>query len=196
MSAIQRPRLISIEDYLAGEASSPVKHEYLSGVVYAMAGGRNAHNIIKGNVFASFHARLHGKPCRPFDSDTKIRIRLASGVRFYYPDDSVVCRPNPQTDSFQDEPVVLVEVLSRGTRRIDEGEKKDAYQSIPSLTAYILIEQETAAATVFRRTAQGFRLELHQGLDAIVPLPEIGIELPLRDVYDGIEFAPEADEPG
>src|SRR5438477_811273 len=156
MSAVEKRSLISVEDYLAGELGSPLKHEYLGGVVYAMAGARNVHNTIAGNIFAAFHTRLRGRPCRPFNSDTKIRVRLPTHWRFYYPDASVVCRPNPQDDSFQDEPAAIFEVLSQATRRIDGGEKKDAYLTIPSLSAYVLLEQDTAAAVVYRRTEQGF----------------------------------------
>src|SRR5438270_5769414 len=152
MSTAKRLSFVSVEDYLDGELVSPIKHEYLAGVVYAMAGARNAHNLIATNAIAALHTRLRGRPCRVYNSDTKIRIRLPTHVRFYYPDASVICRPNPQTDSFQDEPAALFEVLSRGTRRIDEGEKKDAYLTIGSLGVYVLIEQETPAAIVFRRT--------------------------------------------
>src|SRR4051812_17984182 len=168
MSAVPKWNLVSVDDYLAGELISPVKHEYLGGVVYAMAGARNAHNLIASNPLGSLHARLRGRRCRPFNSDTKIRIRLPHQVRFYYPDVSVICRPNPQSESFQDEPAALVEVISRSTRRIDEGEKKDAYLTIPSLSVYVLLEQDTAAAVVFRRTEQGFVREVYQGLDAVI----------------------------
>jgi Uma2 family endonuclease len=197
MTAAKKLNLVSVEDYLAGELVSPVKHEYLGGVVFAMAGAKNVHNIIKGNVFASLHARLRGHRCRPFDSDTKVRIHLPAQVRFYYPDVSVVCRPNPQNDSFQDEPAAIFEVVSRGTRRVDEGEKKDAYLTIPSLSAYVLLEQETAMAVVFRRSDQGFVGEVYEGLDAVLPLGEIEADLPLAEVYDGVEFRPEpeADDP-
>ncbi len=88
-------------------------------------------------------------------------MRLPSQVSFYYPDVSVICRPNPPTDSFQDEPAVLFEVLSEQTRRIDESEKRDAYLSLASLHAYVL---------------------------AVLALPELQIELPLADVYDGVTF--------
>jgi len=91
-----------------------------------MAGARNVHNLIASNTLVSLGSRLRGRRCRPYNSDTKIRIRLPSHIRFYYPDVSVICRPNPQTDSFQDEAAVVVEVVSRRTRRTDEGEKKDA----------------------------------------------------------------------
>src|SRR6266404_1353547 len=166
MTAAQKLNLISVEDYLAGELVSPIKHEYLGGFVYAMAGARNVHNLIATNTLVALGSRLRGRDCRPFNSDTKIRVRLPAQVRFYYPDVSVICRPNAQTDSFQDEPAALFEVLSRRTRRIDEGEKKDAYLTIGSLGVYVLVEQETPAAIVFRRTDHGFVREVYQGLDA------------------------------
>jgi Uma2 family endonuclease len=194
MSTAKKLNLVSVEDYLAGELTSPVKHEYVGGVLYAMAGARNAHNLIASNTLGALHARLRGRPCRPYNSDTKIRVRLPGQVRFYYPDVSVICRPNPQTDSFQDEPAAIVEVLSRRTRRIDEGEKRDAYLTIPSLAVYVLVEQDTAAVVAFRRTAAGFVREVHEGLDAVLPLGEIGIDLPLAEIYETVEFVPEPEE--
>ncbi|MGH2548696.1 MAG: Uma2 family endonuclease, partial [Thermomicrobiales bacterium] len=98
---------------------------------------------------------------------------------------------NPQSDSFQDEPAVLFEVLSKSTRRIDTGEKKDAYLSIPSLCVYALVEQEMALVVVFRRTGNGFAREVYEGMDAVLPLPEVGIDLPLAEIYDAVEFVSE-----
>src|SRR5262245_9377640 len=98
MSAAKKRNLISVEDYLAGELDSPVKHEYLGGVVYVMAGARNAHNLIAMNSIGSLHARLRGKRCWAYNSDTKIRVRLPTHVRFYYPDGSVICGENPRDD--------------------------------------------------------------------------------------------------
>ena len=82
----------------------------------------------------------------------------------------------------------------RRTRRIDEGEKKDAYLTIPSLGVYVLIEQDTAAVVAFRRTEGGFVREVYEGRDAVLPLGEIGIELPLAEIYESVEFAPEPEE--
>lgn len=194
MTAARKLNYISVEDYLAGELVSPIKHEYIGGVVYAMAGVRNVHNLIATNTLGSLGSRLRGKRCRPYNSDTKVRIRLPHHTRSYYPEAMVVCRPNPQCDSFQDEPAVVFEVLSRGSRRLDEGEKKDAYLAIPSLSVYALVERETAAVVVYRRTEQGFVREVDEGLDAVLPLPEIEIELPLTEMYEGVEFLPEVDE--
>ena len=192
MSAALKWNLVSVEDYLAGELVSPIKHEYLGGVIYAMAGARNSRNRVASNLMVAVGTRLRGKRCQVWNSDTKVRVQLSTHVRFYYPDVSVICRPNSQTDPFQDEPAVLFEVMSKSTRRIDEGEKKDAYLTIPSLSVYVLIETETPAAIVFRRTETGFVREVYEGIDAVVPLREI--DLPLAEVYDAVEFVPEPSE--
>jgi Uma2 family endonuclease len=88
---------------------------------------------------------------------------------------------------------VIVEVLSRETRRTDEGEKKDAYLTIPSLQAYLLVEQEMPAVTVNRRVEQGFVREVYTGLNAVIPLPEFDTELPLSEIYEDVEFTPETE---
>jgi Uma2 family endonuclease len=194
MSTAAKWNFVSVEDYLAGELRSDVKHEYVAGIVYAMSGARNIHNLLATNILGTLFGRLRGKPCRPFNSDTKVRIDMRSHLRFYYPDVQVVCRSNPGRDSFQDEPVVVVEVLSQRTRRIDVGEKKDGYLSIPSLAVYLLVEQESAMVVAFRRTKDGFVREVYEGLNATVPLTEIDTELPLNEVYDSVPFAPEPEE--
>ena len=191
MSAVKKLHRISVEDYLAEELISPIKHEYLGGVVYALAGARIAHNVVSGNIHGSLHGRLRGRKCRPFNSDTKVRVQLPTHARFYYPDVSVVCHSNPQEESFQDQPVAIFEVLSRATRRTDEGEKRDAYLTIPSLRVYALVEQESASILIDRRSEQGFINEVYEGQDAVIPLAEIDTELPLAEVYGGVAFSPE-----
>ena len=170
MTAALKWNLVCVDDYLAGELDSPIKHEYLGGVVYAMAGARNLHNRIATNTIVALGARLRGQPCQPYNSDTKIRVRLPTQTRFYYPDASVVCRPNPDDDSYQDEPAVIAEVLSKRTRRIDEGEKKDAYLTIPSLNVYLLIEQESAVVHVYRRTETWLSTSCAKFMKALMPL--------------------------
>ena len=189
MTALKQPAFLSIADYLAGEETSGVKHEYLGGVAHAMAGGSNRHNVAASNVLGSLVASLRGKPCQAFNSDTKIRIELADHTRFYYPDATVVCHPNPDGDHYQDRPVIVVEVLSDSTRRTDLGEKRDAYLAIPSLKALLLIEPDTPQVTLHRRRSDGgFAVELHEGLDAVVPLPEIDAALGLAEIYERLAF--------
>jgi Uma2 family endonuclease len=185
MTALRQFAPISISEYLDGEEHSPVKHEYLGGTVHAMSGGSNRHNIISVNAVSLLFDQLRGKPCRPFNSDTKVRIELPDHTRFYYPDAMVVCHPNPLADTFQQHPVVVMEVLSESTRRTDMGEKRDAYLTIPSLKALMLVECSEPVVTVYRRKAEGgFAVELHSGFDAVVPLPEIDASLTLAELYD------------
>lgn len=189
MSALRQAAPVSVEDYLEGELVSEVKHEYLGGEVHAMAGASNRHNKVAGNAYLAFGIALRGKPCRPFNSDTKARIQLFNHTRFYYPDAMVVCDQNRDEDQWQDRPVVIVEVLSESTRRTDLAEKREAYLTIPSLMALILVEPDAPALTVYRRHADGgFGREDYSGLDAVIPLPEIEIDLPLAEIYDGVEF--------
>lgn len=188
MSAKEKLHLVSEEEFLDGELNSEIKHEYLAGAVYAMSGARNRHNDISGNVFASLHSRLRGSPCKPCNSDTKVRIRLSTGTRFYYPDAMVVCRPNSDEDAFQDEPVVIVEVLSDSTRRLDLGEKKEAYLTIPSLNSFLAVEQDAPEIAVYRRSEGGFDRNLISGVADTIELPNLGIGLPLAEIYEGIAF--------
>ena len=185
VESLKQYESVSVEDYLAGELESDGKHEYLGGAVYAMSGARNRHNRIVMNLYGLLWSGLRGESCQPYNSDTKIRIRLPNHVRFYYPDASVICRSNPLDDSFQDEPVVIFEVLSKGTRRLDEGEKKEAYLTIPTLMLYILVEQDSEAIQVFRRTPQGFQRELYA--EGVIQMPEINCRLSLEEIYQGVQ---------
>lgn len=194
MATAEQRDFISVEDYLSGELQSPSKHEYVAGVVYAMSGGNYAHNLIASNILIALGSRLRGKRCRALNSDSKVRILFPTHTRFYYPDASVVCPPNQPDGAFQDAPAIVVEVLSKATRRIDQGEKKDAYLALPSLAVYLLVEQDVKKITVYRRRSNGFDREVHSGPEAIVPLAEIEAELPLAEVYEAVELTPEPED--
>ncbi len=190
MTALKHPHRLNIAEYLLGEELSEVKHEYLGGSAHAMAGGTNQHSSIAVNALLSLGTQLRGKSCRPFNSDTKVRIEYPDHTRFYYPDALVVCHSNPSSDHFQDRPVVIIEVLSDSTRRTDLGEKRDAYLTIPSLKVLLFVDSATPTATLHRRKPEGgFAIETHSGLAAIIPLPEIEASLPLAELYEQVEFA-------
>lgn len=190
MSTARKLNLISIDDYLVGEQQSAIKHEYVGGVVHAMVGARNVHNMIATNALVEI-GRLQGHKCRVFNSDTKIRIRMTSQTRFYYPDVSITCHPNPQCDVFQDQPSVIIKVLSESTRRIDEGEKRDAYLTIPTLTHYILLEQSAPGAINYERGENGFDRRVLSSISDRIQIPEINLTLDLAAIYDGVEFTEE-----
>ena len=114
---------------------------------------------------------------------------MATHTRFYYPDGMVVCDPNPADDTFQDRPVVLAEVVSAATRRIDEGEKRDAYLTIPELSTYLLIETASPRVVIYHRGDSGFIARQYVGLQAVAPLEVIETHLSLADLYEGVDFA-------
>ena len=188
MSNAKSFQTIPVADYLRSELDSKRRHEYVDGVVYAMVGAKNRHNIVSTNATISMGSQLREGPCMVFNSDTKVRIRQAGGNRFYYPDVMVVCDSNPDTDTFQDKPVVVVEVISESTRRTDEKEKRDGYLSIDSLQVYIRVEQGVPCVKVDRRTDDGFESEQFEEISAIIPLPNVGIELALSELYRGVTF--------
>jgi Uma2 family endonuclease len=190
VTALLQPAPVSIENYLEGEELSDVKHEYIGGAVHAMAGETNNHAAIAANAIGVWVAALRGKPCRPFTGDAKVRIELADQTRFYYPDAQVVCRPNPGNNRFQENPTVVLEVLGESTRRIDLGEKRDAYLAIPSLKVLLIAESDRPYVSVHRRRPQGgFEVEEYPSVGAVIGLPEIEAELPLAELYEGIDFS-------
>ncbi len=180
---------ISVRDYLSGERQAKHKHEYVEGIVYLMAGATNTHNRIATNATGSLYSQLRGHRCQVFNSDAKVRVQLSRGTRFYYPDTMVVCQPNSPDDTFHDSPVVIIEVISAATRRFDEHEKREAYLTIQSLCVYILVEQNSAGALVYRRGDSGFDREVYLGLDAIIPLPEIACNSVLAELYENVDFS-------
>ena len=144
----QKNSFISQEDYLAGELISEVKHEYIDGDVYAMAGASKNHERIIGNVFAKLHAQLENTPCEPFLSDLKIKVANS----FFYPDAMVVCKDKTDHEYYTESPIIIIEVLSKSTRKTDQALKRRAYQSLPSLNEYVLIEQDFIDVEICRKS--------------------------------------------
>ena len=179
---------ISVEEYLAGELLSDVKREYLGGVVYAMAGASEAHNRIATRLLSMLDVRLRGKACEPFGPDMKVRLRPLDSTYFYYPDAMVACDPTDSGHGWRERPAALFEIISEDTRRVDEREKRVPYLQLPSLQAYVRIEQDRPEVVVDRRTPEGWKSERVSGLYAVVRLPELGIELPLAELFERVTF--------
>jgi len=188
MSSAEVPQYVSMQDYLAAEESARTKSEYVDGWVRAMTGVTNRHNRVKLNCLVSLSAQLKGHVCQPFDSDTKLKIDRDNRKRFYYPDAQVVCRSTEPQCVYQEEPVLIIEVLSPSTRRYDLEEKMDAYLSIPSLVCYIVLEQHQPIAVVLTRTEDGFSRKVLQGTHQTIDLPFLSGSLSLSDIYRGVEF--------
>jgi Uma2 family endonuclease len=189
MSAVlaQSPYISEME-YLESEVRSPFKREYLGGAVYAMAGASEPHNIIAMNLYAGLHTRLRGKSCQPFGSDMKLRLRPSDAAYYYYPDAMIACDPTDVGHGWRERPAALFEILSPDSRQVDEREKRLAYLQLASLQAYVRIEQERAEVIVEQRRPEGWRAERLSGLDAVVRLPSLEIELPLAELYERVKF--------
>jgi len=187
MNAAEKLTTISIDDYLQGELSSDVRHEYVDGFVYAMTGGTGNHSRIAVRVSSVLDRQLAKSACNPYGSDFRIRVQGKSRTFFYYPDVSVFCEGNRGSDVFGDDPIVIVEVLSDSTRRTDHGEKRDNYLSIEALQSYILLEQSEIKAVVYQRNSSGaFDAEVYEGAKAVILLTAIEAKLSLDEIYRGI----------
>ncbi|MFN6300751.1 MAG: Uma2 family endonuclease [Planctomycetota bacterium] len=188
MSSADKPELVSVEDYLAREEVARFKSEYIDGWIRAMTGASIRHNCIAGNCFLNLGNTLRGKPCKPYNSDTKVRIIREGKRRFYYPDVQVVCDSNNPLLVYQDLPVLIIEVLSPSTRANDLHEKLEAYQSIPSLECYIVLEQHQPIAYLWRRSKRGWIKETIQGIDTTINLTFLNCALAMKDIYEDIAF--------
>lgn len=168
---------ISEEEYLERELRSEIKHEYVDGYIHAMAGASKNHQRITGNIGREFGNHLRNQSCEPFASDLKVKV----GTRFFYPDVMVVCDDPGGHDDYAQNPVIIVEVLSRSTRRMDETTKRLSYQSIASLKEYVLIEQDIVDVEVCRRN-EGW-VSNHFFMGDEVAFQSIGLILPVEAIY-------------
>lgn len=173
-----------VADYLKAEETSEVRHEYIGGDLYAMAGASEEHNIISLNIAAAIRAHLRGKPCKVFIHDMKAKV-YAQLTLFYYPDVMVVCDPDDEDRYFKTKPRIIVEVVSESTRGTDEREKLLTFLQVPSLEEYVLVEQDQIKITVHRRAVE-WRPEVLEGADAVMKLISIGFEMPLSAVYEDV----------
>lgn len=183
MALVQQAVLISEAEYLEGEKISQLKHEYIDGHVYAMAGAHANHNTIALNIGSEFknHLKANGKPCKAYMSDMK--VKLNQGSKYYYPDVLVNCPAI--TGYFTENPLLIVEVLSNSTRRIDETEKRLAYMQIESLEEYVLVAQDFVQIEVIRKSNNWQPSKYFLGDD--ISFESIGLTLAVADIYDGVD---------
>ncbi len=183
MTALQKPLPMTVEEYLESEPLSDVRHEYLGGDVYAMAGATARHNIISLNIASSLRSQLRGGPCTTFIHDMKVRLQTRDDSYFYYPDVMVACDPADDDPLFRERPSVIVEVMSESTERLDRREKYFAYRTIPGLTQYILVDQQKYEVTSYLVHPGEPSLVLTSPADQL-PFPSIGAEIALADIYE------------
>ena len=181
---------VSLAEYLEQERSAEVKHEYLGGMVYAMAGASTAHNDISVNLIAALHAALRGSGCRTYGSDMQVRVPALGRTACYYPDALIACDPADKGNGWRERPGAVFEIISDSTRATDEREKRLHYLNVENLEKYLRLEQKSPLAVVDRRTPAGWQTEVIAGLEKTVVFSVNGreISLPLASLYEGVEF--------
>jgi Uma2 family endonuclease len=192
MSTAPDRRRVSFQEYLAWEERSEKKHEYYRGEIFAMAGATFAHNQIFSNLFGAFKRLLEGTPCEAYGSDLRVRINAVDLST--YPDISIVCGGAKQDEIDKHaivNPRVLVEILSESTRNYDMGRKFEFYQSLESLSEYMIVDQTEAKIIQYARQKDGsWQYRLVVGMEASVSLGSIGCDVPLKLIYRNVEFEP------
>ncbi len=177
---------MSADEYLAWERDQPEKHEFHLGEVFAMAGGSPRHNVLSISVGAELRAAVRGKGCHVLSSDQ--RVSTNQGKRYMYPDTVVVCGGvrTEGSGAALSNPTILVEVLSGSTESYDRGEKWEAYQTLASLTDYVLVAQSSMRVEHYQRTSPNDVFWKYQVLEAggVLVLAN-GARVDVDAIYEG-----------
>ncbi|MDJ0729323.1 MAG: Uma2 family endonuclease [Crocosphaera sp.] len=188
MIAVSESSPLTPEEYLEWESQQDIKHEYIAGEIYAMAGASDTHVTIAGNIFALLRNHVRGSNCRVYISDMK--VRLENFNRFYYPDVLVTCDSRDQeTSNYKCYPKLIIEVLSDSTEAFDRGDKFIDYQSLESLEEYVLINSKLKRIECFRRNDQGlWVLKVYHADCGNIKLESMNFQISLIDIYEDVSF--------
>ncbi|ULB44952.1 Uma2 family endonuclease [Limnospira fusiformis KN01] len=175
--------LFTVEDYIIAEAESTIRHEYMGGYVFAMAGASEEHNLIAGNLYALLRSHLRGSSCRVFISDMKVKVQ---DDIFYYPDLLVTCNPEDNHRYFKTQPNLIIEVLSESTESTDRREKLMNYQTLETLKEYVLVSQDVMQVEVYRQDTPGSWTVQILGKDNQLTLESVGLTMTVAQIYEDV----------
>lgn len=188
MSLPQRRQHFSPDDYLDWECGNVIKHEYLAGEVFAMAGAKDAHVTVSMNIAMLLRHHLRGGPCRVYMADMKVRVEPADA--FFYPDVVVTCDDRDHVrDYFKCHPTLIVEVLSDSTAAYDRGLKFVYYRQLDSLREYLIVDPDRLGVEVFRRAETGWVFS-PCGAGDTVELASVGLRTTIEALYEDVLFLP------
>jgi len=183
-------KILDFDELMEFEANSEVRHEYIGGRLYAMAGGTPNHADIGTNINAAVQPRLRGKPCRGSSNDQ--RVRFDNAQNWFYPDFLIKCPPyrfHPRDEDALMNPRAVFEVLSPKTESFDRTGKFDQYATNPELSDYILVSADEVRVEHYRRLENNeWARRLYIGRDAHLQLDNFGISIPLSEIYEDIEI--------
>ena len=176
---------ISADEYLSGEQSSDIRHEYDNGYMVAMVGASRAHNLITLSLASVIRQKLKGTACRTYASDMKVHIQSNESELFYYPDVMVSCDQSPPSDFYEEKPTLIIEVLSPSTETRDKLEKLAAYTRIPTLQEYFTVAQDHIE--VHRYTIENGEVTMTHYQDGdSVGFSSIDLLLPIEEIYEDV----------
>jgi len=178
------------EQYLEIERQAERKSEYFNGEMFAMAGAKEAHNLLVANLVGRLHEQLRSRPCRVYPSDMRVRVS-ATGL-YTYPDVIAVCGQPRFLDDQKDtllNPDLIVEVLSPSTEACDRGRKFEQYKSLESLREYLLVASDRVHADLYARHTDGrWLLTSADRMEDSLALESVGAQLTLADLYEKVEL--------
>ncbi|MDZ7592650.1 MAG: Uma2 family endonuclease [Rubrivivax sp.] len=180
---------MTADEFLAWDEGQTIKHEFVHGEVFAMAGGEDRNDMVAGNLYIVLRKHLGGSGCRVFGSDVKLRVEAEDC--FFYPDLMVTCSATDAADRLiKREPVLVVEVLSPSTAAFDRGDKFAAYRQLPSLAEFLLVDIDARRCELFRKGADGLWV-LHptQGEEAL-HLACVGLTVGAETLWADLEPNP------
>ena len=190
MQALEKS-YISEAEYIEGEKTSLIKHEWFDGEVFAMAGGTREHSTITVNLAGVLGAQLRGRAQKIYNGQLQVKIE-ATGLRTY-PDVSVVCPPerfDANDPNSLLNPSILIEVLSPSTENYDRTVKFDHFKQIESLTDYLLVSTDCVRVEQFTRGENGvWTMRAFTLRSETVSLPVADVELPLEEIYERLELS-------
>jgi Uma2 family endonuclease len=184
-SIARRDPLLTVDEYLELEEFSTIRHEYVEGHIYAVAGVTNRHDAIVVNIIASLHSAARGTPCHVRTGEVMLRV---SASRYYYPDVHVICHPLSMEQRTVEDPCVIVEVLSPTTEQIDQREKLFAYTTMETLRAYYIVRQDRMTVENHWRDEEGTWWHGILHAEGALHVPCLNVDLTLADIYEGVTF--------
>jgi Uma2 family endonuclease len=185
----------SIKEYIQHERETGEKYEYHNGQIYALAGGTINHRLLCGNIYSEIRKgfREQNSNCKPVNSDVKLHVLGKKNNSFMYPDTMVICgdiESSKDDKNSINNPILIVEVLSKSTADYDRGDKFFIYRELASLQEYILIEQDKPVVDIHYKNPKGFlwRILRVEGLDSYIELQSIGISISMKELYFDIDL--------
>jgi Uma2 family endonuclease len=187
MVAAQEFTYLTPAEYLEMEEKSDVKHEYVDGYIYAMAGANDPHVTISINLASLIRTHLRGSGCRVFMLDMKTRIESIN--RYYYPDLLVTCEPRDRENlNYKCFPKLIIEVLSNSTEAFDRGDKFADYQQLETLEEYVLVNTKRQRLECFRKEEGRWVLQTYSSIQDGFQLASIDFTGSFSDLYEDVTF--------